>query len=338
MIRPWFSLVRSHISASLRFAVLAGVVVGCSNEPSSPELAGPPALREARSTSTGITVTSASPDSATRDTTLDVTISGSGFASDAAATWALNGTPDATQVRTNSTRYVNPNKVVANITISSTATVASWDVIIYSGKKTGIGSDAFAIKPTPVLDTWKLPLADASFSFKSDRQYSDGTYSVYASGVCNVTGSIFTGEGGSTNNGGDATLQTSLSSHGRCGRQFTIAYPDGVTETLAAFNNLHEIENTTYSIPVGSTVLRRLTINTDNVVNKVTPRCGKLQFGPFQTSGGVGSDSVQVTRIDASTWQVQSQAPPNDHALCENNGQLYHMQVSFIAVSSRPLR
>jgi len=249
----------------------------------------------------------------------------------------LKGNPDPTQVRTNSTRYVNPNKVIANITISSTATVASWDVIIYSGKKSGIGSDAFAIKPSTPSDTWKLPLADASLSFKSDRQYSDGTYSVYAAGVCNVTGAIFSGDDGGTNNGGDATLQISLATHGKCGRLFTIAYPDGVSETLASFNNLHELENTVYSIPIGSTALRRLTINTENVTNKVTPRCGKLQFGVFPT-GGAGSDSVQVTRIDASTWQVQSQPPPNDLALCEKNGQLYHMQVSFLAVSSRPLR
>jgi hypothetical protein len=337
MIRPWSSLVRHSAYASLSLALFGGFLVACTDEPSSPTTVGLNAPRETRTATTGITVSAASPDSATRDTTLDVTISGSGFASDAVATWALHGTPDATQVRTNSTRYVNPNKVIANITISSTATIASWDVIIYSGKKSDIGSDAFAIKPSTPSDTWKLPLADAGLSFKSDRQFSDGTSSVYAAGVCNVTGAIFSGDDGGTNNGGDATLQVSLPTHGQCGRQFTIAYPDGVSETLAAFSNLHALENTVYSIPIGSTAFRRLTINTVNVVNKVNPRCDKLQFGAFPT-GGAGSDSVAVTRIDASTWQVKSQAPPNDHALCEKNGQLYHMQVSFIAVSSRPLR
>ena len=49
-----------------------------------------------------------------------------------------------------------------------------------------------------------------------------------------------------------------------------------------------------------------------------------------------GSDSVQVTRRDASTWQVQSQAG-HDLALCENNGQLYSMPVNFTIVSSTPL-
>jgi hypothetical protein len=338
MIRWWSNPVRRPIPLVLRTAVLAGLIAGCSNEPSSPAVAGSVAIRESRATTTGITVTSTSPDSATRDTTLDVTIAGSGFASDAVASWALNGAIDATQVRTNSTRYVNQNKLVANITISSTATIGSWDVIVTTGKKSGIGSDAFAIKPSVPSDTWKLPLADAGLSLKSDRQYSDGTYSVYAAGVCNVTGSIFTGEDGSTNNSGDATIQTSRPSRGKCGRLFTIVYPDGFTETLASFNNLNLLENTTYAIPFGTTVMRRLVVNPGVLANNPS-RCGRLLFGlgPLGDKG-IGSDSVAVTRIDASTWQVQSQAAPNNLVLCENTGQLYHMQVSFVAVSSRPLR
>src|SRR6185437_9340614 len=49
------------------------------------------------------------------------------------------GVADSTQVRTNSTTFVSDNEVVANITISSTATVGSWDVMIVSGTKTGVG-------------------------------------------------------------------------------------------------------------------------------------------------------------------------------------------------------
>ncbi len=338
MIRYWSNLERHPIAVPLRLVVLAGLVIGCSNEPSSPMSAGSLALRESRATTSGITVTSATPDSATRDTTLDVTIAGSGFGSDAAASWALNGVTDANQVRTNSTHYVNSNKLVANITISSTATIDSWDVIVKSGKKSGIGSDAFAIKPSVASDTWKLPLADAGLSFKSDRQHSDGTYSVYAAGVCNVTGLIFTGEDGSTNNSGDATIQTSAATHGKCGRLFTIAYPDGVTETLISFANLNQLENTNFAIPIGTTAARRLVINPGVLASHPT-RCGRVIFGVGPLGDvGIGSDSVLVTRIDASTWQVQSKAAPNDLALCENNGQLYHMRVSFLAASSRPVR
>jgi hypothetical protein len=84
-------------------------------------------------------------------------------------------------------------------------------------------------------------------------------------------------------------------------------------------------------------VRRRLVVDTGVLPNN-TSRCGKLHFGVGPLGDrGVGSDSVAVTRINASTWQVQSQPAPNDRALCENNGQLYEMPVSFVVVSSYPL-
>lgn len=189
--------------------------------------------------------------------------------------------------------------------------------------------------PVDPTDTWKIPLADATLAVRSDHAYSDGTYSVYASGVCNVSGTIFATTGAS--NSGDATIQTSNPTKGKCGRQFTIVYPDGYTETLASFNNLNLLQNTTYSIPIGTTVMRRLVVNPGVLANNAN-RCGRLHFGVGPLGDkGVGSDSVAVTRISASTWQVQSQPAPNDRAQCENNGQLYEMPVSFLVVSSYPL-
>jgi hypothetical protein len=338
MIRPWSNLMRRPAPGAFRLAMFAALVVGCSNEPSSPVISGSLAPRESNATASGITVTSASPDSATRGTTLDVTIAGSGFASDAAASWALSGVTDPSQVRTNSTHYVNQNKLVANITISSTATIGSWDVIITSGKKTGIGSDAFSIKLPNPSATWKLPLNDAGLSLKSDRQYSDGTYSVYANGVCNMVGGIAAGlSGGSGSNTGNAIMQMTTASHGKCGRLFTIAYPDGVTETLMSNNNLTELETSTYSIPIGSTATRRLIVDPGILAPHPT-RCGRLVFGVGAINQiGIGTDSVLVTRIDASTWQVHSQAPPRDKALCYSTGALFEMPVSFLVVSSFPL-
>jgi hypothetical protein len=183
--------------------------------------------------------------------------------------------------------------------------------------------------PVDPTDTWKIPLADGGLALRSDHAYSDGTYSVYASGVCNVSGQ--------TSNSGDATIQTSNPTKGKCGRRFTIVYPDGFNETLASFNNLNMLENTTYSIPVGTTVMRRLVVNPGVLANNPS-RCGKLYFGvgPLGEKG-IGSDSVAVTRIDAGTWQVESQTAPNDRALCETNGQLYEMPVSFVVVSGYPL-
>lgn len=182
--------------------------------------------------------------------------------------------------------------------------------------------------------TWKIPLDDGNLAVRSDHAYSDGTYSSYASGVCNVSGTIATS---SASGSGDATLQTSNPTKGKCGRQFTLVYPDGFSETVASFNNLNELETTTFSIPVGTTVNRRLVVNPGVLANNPS-RCGRLLFGlgPLGENG-IGSDSVAVTRIDASRWQVQSQPAPNNRALCETNGQIYVMPVNFVVVSSYPL-
>lgn len=106
---------------------------------------GPAAARA--SSSTDMSVTSASPDSATQDTTLDVVINGSGFVSGTVANWSLGGVQDPVQVRTNSTRYVSARQIVANITISASATPARWDIVVTAaGKKGGIGTESFTVK------------------------------------------------------------------------------------------------------------------------------------------------------------------------------------------------
>src|SRR6478672_9308095 len=147
--------------------------------------------------------------------------------------------------------------------------------------------------PVDPTDTWKIPLADANLALRSDHAYSDGTYSSYTSGVCNVSGTIFATTAAS--NSGDATIQTSNATKGKCGRQFIIVYPDGFTETVISFNNLNNLQNTTYSIPVGATVMRRLVVNPGVLANNPS-RCGRLHFGVGPLGDrGVGSDSVTVT-------------------------------------------
>ena len=151
-----------------------------------------------------------SPDSATQDTTLDVTISGSGFASDAVARWALAGVPDSTQVRTNSTLYVNARTLVANITISAKAAVGKWDVMVMSKGKGGIGTETFAIKLNPQVDTnsrafitWEsqinvaapgAPVNMQPAGIAGDGRDSRGqsaASSQYQGAFCGVQGSIF---------------------------------------------------------------------------------------------------------------------------------------------------
>jgi hypothetical protein len=149
--------------------------------------------------------------------------------------------------------------------------------------------------------------------------------------VCGVTTTIYSG---SATSSGDATIRTSEPKGNKCGRLFTLAYPDGGTETVWSFANLHKLQNTAYFIPVGSTMRRRLAINPE-VVGSAS-RCGRLIFGPNENTGA-GTDSVSVSRIDSRTWHVSSDAAPNNRALCEDTGEIYAMSVSFVLVASQSL-
>jgi hypothetical protein len=170
--------------------------------------------------------------------------------------------------------------------------------------------------------TWTVPAPDGVLGLASDGQ------GPYANGVCGVSAKIFATPAGS--NSGDATIQTAK---GGCSRRFTLRYPDASTESVLSFNNLLQLQNTTYSIPIGSTVKRRLILNPGAIASNPS-RCGRLLFGP-NGAVGAGSDSVNVTRLNASSWQVASAG--SNLALCEATGALYAMPVSFTVTSSVPL-
>jgi hypothetical protein len=173
-------------------------------------------------------------------------------------------------------------------------------------------------------------------SVQSDHQYSAGANSVYANGVCNVATTIFATAQNS--NSGDATLNTGVAGKGaKCARTITVVFPDGYVEVDGTFMNLREIENTMYSITIGATVERQLHVSTD-ITSSDHSRCGGLVFG-YGTLNNVaaGSDSVWVTRTDASTWHAVSQPAPNNLAWCKNTGELFPMTIDITVVSSRPL-
>jgi len=185
-----------------------------------------------------------------------------------------------------------------------------------------IDMPAASAKASDPTATWTIPAPDGVLGLASDGQ------GAYANGACGVSAKIFATTAGS--NSGDATIQTAK---GGCSRRFTLRYPDAATESVLSFNNLLQLQSTTYSIPIGSTVKRRLILNPGAIANNPS-RCGRLLFGVNGTVG-VGSDSVNVTRTSASSWQVQSAG--SNLALCEATGALYAMPVSFTVTSSVPL-
>jgi probable HAF family extracellular repeat protein len=137
--------IRSIVPAVMLFA-LAGAMSCTEGAPTG----SPTALGEREPSfaagGSGPTVKATDPDSATVDTTLDVRVLGSGYDHGSRASWAYKGTVDETKVKTNSTRYVSSTELVANITISSSANLGLWDVIVLtsSGKK-GIGTEMFEV-------------------------------------------------------------------------------------------------------------------------------------------------------------------------------------------------
>jgi len=141
----------------MRLGLLITLVcaVACSRDPNAPSDDSFDISAAKATSTTDMSVSSATPDSATQDTTLDVVINGSGFVSGTQANWSLAGVQDPMQVKTNSTRYVSSRQLIANITVSASAMAAKWDIVVTAaGKKGGIGTEAFTVKVRGNVDTY----------------------------------------------------------------------------------------------------------------------------------------------------------------------------------------
>jgi hypothetical protein len=281
--------------------------------------------------STSISVTSTSPGAASQDTTLDVTIIGSGFTKGAMATWSLNG--DTTLIHVKATKLVSSTQLIATVSVPATAPVASYDVqVTLSDGHKGVGAELFTVTLADPTVTWMVPLADAGLALKSDRKLADatGSYSVYADGVCGVTTWV---EMAATDPfPGFAHLNTTGNGRSVCSRSLTLVYPDGTTEAQGGMTQ-RGLEDFTNLIAPGDTQLRTLAI----LPAVSRSRCGRVLFGQGSQGAGVGSDSVLVTRVDVRTWHVRSNFDRN-LALCENTNQLYHIPVDFLIVADDPSR
>ena len=139
------------LQVALSLALLAAAA--CREDRPVGPAVGDPSFAKGGS-STDPTVTSTTPSTAGRDTTLDVTVAGSGFEAGSRAIWALDGdtTFARTKVKTNSTTYVSNKQLIANITISLDATIDLYDVqvVTLSGRK-GIGIELFAVTPSVTI-------------------------------------------------------------------------------------------------------------------------------------------------------------------------------------------
>lgn len=181
--------------------------------------------------------------------------------------------------------------------------------------------------------TVKLPLSDSGLSVKSDRAFSDGTYSSYANGVCGITATIFlSGSGDMVMDGGNPKYADRKCAY--YPRKATVVYPDGSSDLVSGVEMVvSNLETASFFIPVGSSALKHFHVRTSSA------KCDGVHWG--SVSGG---DSVIVTRTAANTWHVTTQAYPNDQAACKLiSGTtttwtvLGHMPVDLWIVSSRNL-
>jgi len=138
-------------TASVAVAALLVALAGCADR----ELT-PPDINSDLSSSSSVTVKATDPDTGSQGTTLDVAVIGSGFDRGSQAQWAQSGVPSP-QVTTNSSRFVNSKKLIANITIAPDADTGLYDVIVTAstGNK-GIGTELFEVRskgrPQPPAD------------------------------------------------------------------------------------------------------------------------------------------------------------------------------------------
>lgn len=318
----------AHIRLAVILIPVALYVSACAPETAAPVNDDALSFSAAKAVSTtDMSVTGATPDSATQDTTLDVVINGSGFVSGAAANWALAGVQDPAQVKTNSTRYVNSRQLVANITISATATVANWDIVVTAtGKKGGIGTEAFAIRQNKNLEInsrgnivfdasvnvappGQPPLV-APAGIQGDLRDKFGTaasFSEYQGKFCGVRSVIFWS---GTNFSGDLVFDADIdySVSNGCGLPRTLNFylsyqaggSTGAPTSAATFTNIRQV----MQMNPGEIRSQATHFNYVGLSN-----CSRLDFDAAMA----GASNVTVTRLPdvngARQYRVESQYP-----------------------------
>jgi len=266
-----------------------------------------------------------------RDTTIDVSVFGTGFTTGAKATWSLAG--DTTQVHVKSTKVVSSDKLIARIQVPATAPLTSYDVeVTLSNGKKGVGAEMFEVLLGDPSASFWFPTDDALLGLRSDGQFLSGASSVYTGGVCGVNSKIFATTAAS--NSGDAIMHTNnpANKDRKCAqypRKITVVFGPGDQSTSPAFINVREIANTSYQIPIGATVRRALHIN--------EARCDGLVFTGQFAGVSTGADSVNVTRTGGSSWLVETQPFPDNEAYCRLTGQKHNIAVRFTVVTDRPM-
>jgi hypothetical protein len=90
-------------------------------------------------------------------------------------------------------------------------------------------------------------------------------------------------------------------------RRATVVYPDGTSDvSVGVFIRVAALQTSSFRIPVGSSAHRQFNVQTSS------SRCQGVYWG------GLGGDSVTVSRTSSNTWHVTTQPYPRDNGSCKN--------------------
>ncbi len=317
--------------------VLAALwLVGCAEQPTTPDDLSITAAKGGKPSGDPITVDAVDPDSAVQDTTLDVHVFGSGYDQSAAVTFER---PDGGRLTTNSTSFVSPTELVANVTVAIDADTGSYDVVVQSSKgRKGIGSELFKVKVKPGVGN-QIP-DTVSFIFRdqeaSDSVFGDGRVSgatggtAYTSDQCGVAAVLRGGSPVLSTNSNRIRRSEATACNGKEGRIFEVHFPtsfggagpldwDGQTVNAKWMELRYGLD----TIPLGQTQPAKLWITFDDQGEHGGGGSGWGQACPGRLefdNDWDGSSRVDVTRVreqptdEYDEWKIE--AGPEDVAVC----------------------
>lgn len=168
---------------NLRLAAVGAVVVVLACTEPTPTSLGDMGVSFAKVSAPQ--VNAAEPNSAPPDVTLDVRVIGTGFVDGSAVEFLLAG-KSTPKIVTDSSTWIDPENIIASITISADADVALYDIAVRPPRgKSGIGTELFSVQQSggngnPSLTPLTVVIEAGTISSDGDGSYSDGDAGVQA--------------------------------------------------------------------------------------------------------------------------------------------------------------
>lgn len=293
-----------------------------------------------------VQVTAADPPTAAQGTiNLNVKVTGRGFKNGANAKWFITGTTDPGGVQVNSTTFVNSGELTANITVSDTASLASFDIqVLNSDGRGGKGTELFrVISASCGTDVTNLSVTiykytdetnTTTYNMQPDMIYAEGSSVPYVSGKSkgqNIDGRIQI-----DNCTYDLTLNLYFSK-----RYFAWKFPDG-SVVGTSFNATSFNIDHVGTVPVtdgGSNFLNWCSNATDNyggcgvdsdgyfvrrsMGSMIDAYGHRYNYSPIDNHfpTATGTAYVKVYHADANTWTIIPETVPPPPGVTGTDGQ-----------------